>query len=41
MYVLPILLVFLVARRGFVGGMSTSGLKQPTERASWRPALLP
>ncbi|WP_316772372.1 extracellular solute-binding protein [Streptomyces sasae] len=27
MYVVPILLVFLVAQRGFVAGMSTSGLK--------------
>jgi multiple sugar transport system permease protein len=27
MYVVPILLIFLVAQRGFVGGMSTSGLK--------------
>ncbi|WP_308298769.1 carbohydrate ABC transporter permease [Streptomyces sp. GESEQ-35] len=27
MYVVPILLIFLVAQRGFVAGMSTSGLK--------------
>lgn len=27
MYVVPILLVFLVAQRGFVAGMATSGLK--------------
>lgn len=27
MYVVPILLVFLVAQRGFVAGMSTTGLK--------------
>ncbi|WP_155053683.1 carbohydrate ABC transporter permease [Streptomyces blattellae] len=27
MYVIPILLIFLVAQRGFVAGMSTSGLK--------------
>ena len=27
MYVVPILLIFLVAQRGFVSGMSTSGLK--------------
>ncbi|MDQ1015341.1 carbohydrate ABC transporter permease [Streptomyces afghaniensis] len=27
MYVVPILLVFLIAQRGFVAGMSTSGLK--------------
>ena len=26
-YVVPILLVFLVAQRGFIAGMSTSGLK--------------
>jgi multiple sugar transport system permease protein len=27
MYVVPILLIFLVAQRGFVAGMSTTGLK--------------
>ena len=27
MYVVPILLIFLIAQRGFVAGMSTSGLK--------------
>ncbi|WP_443066877.1 twin-arginine translocation signal domain-containing protein [Streptomyces sp. NBC_01261] len=27
MYVVPVLLIFLVAQRGFVAGMSTSGLK--------------
>ncbi|MBV7695862.1 carbohydrate ABC transporter permease [Streptomyces sp. TRM70350] len=30
MYVVPILLIFLVAQRGFVAGMSTSGLKKRT-----------
>lgn len=27
MYVVPVLLIFLVVQRGFVAGMSTSGLK--------------
>ncbi|MGW1744147.1 hypothetical protein ACWCRD_00735 [Streptomyces sp. NPDC002092] len=29
MYVVPILLIFRVAQRGFVAAMSTTGLKQP------------
>lgn len=28
-YVVPVLLIFRVAQRGFVAGMSTTGLKQP------------
>lgn len=32
MYVVPILLIFRVAQRGFVAAMSTTGLKQPPRR---------
>jgi hypothetical protein len=29
MYVVPVLVLFLILRRGFVAGISTSGPKQP------------
>jgi hypothetical protein len=35
MYVVPVLALFLILQRGFVSGISTSGLKQPLLPTCW------